>query len=386
MTSWLEAAGLLRNKLSGLRNSLVLLLASIVCCIAAACGSPAHVPETSALGRADSTASDRLAVVTNKGVMLWSSATGLHRIGPPLSTGPGVTVSQLTWSPDGRYLAWIQGSPITGTDELVRFDTRTDTWATWQNTQEFGTISFSGSHPVTIAGSFLYSFQPNGSTSPIAIAAFPSISASYDGGFIFTSNPVTPGSSVEIWRASTDGETTSLGILPATGGLSEYDEISASWNGKWIALEKGDHTDVCGNGPSSRLVVMNAETGTVTWPRLPVRGSAKTLWRFSNIMYGEGAVVDFSAYEVRTCTAGRFPTRLFELDHNHIRLVASNVVDGQQGPNGQLAVITGQDALTVLNGYLPDLKIDGRQQLEVAGKVIPVPATPTFISWAPRNP
>ena len=80
--------------------------------------------------------------------MLWSAAAGLRRIGPSLPTSPGDTVTQLTWSSDGRYLAWVQGVSGNLDQELVRYDTRAGTYATWLNPQEMGTISFSGSRPV----------------------------------------------------------------------------------------------------------------------------------------------------------------------------------------------------------------------------------------------
>jgi hypothetical protein len=370
----------LSNRHPSLRKALTGLTGLIACCIAVACSSPTDTAATPA--PAQSGASDRLAVVTRSGVMLWSSTTGLRRIGPPLPSTPGTSVSELTWSPDGHYLAWIQGNSNTDSDELVRVDARRDTWMTWQSEQGFGTISFSGSRPLTISGSFLYSFHPNGSTSPSALTTYPSISAPYNGGFIFAGNPENVGSAVEVWRAGTDGETTKVGILPSTGRFSEYDEMSASPDGRWIALERGDHTDVCGNGPSSRLVLMNTETGAVTSPRLPV--PRKTVWRFSNIMYGTDSVVDFSAYEVRLCDSDvRFPTRLFEMKNGRISVVANNATVGQRGPNGQLAMITGQDAFKVVDQELPDLAVDGRQRLEVNGKDVPTPTTPTFLSWAP---
>lgn len=356
----------------------------LACCIATACSSAPHASSAQTSVPAASAALDRLAVATKQGVLLWSSVAGLRRIGPPLSTSPGSSVSKLTWSPDGRYLAWVQGTYYTGDVELVRYDTRAGTSTTWQDQQDTGPISFSGSDPVTIAGSFLYKFEPGGGTTPIAIAAASSgASTPYANGFVFTSNQANINSPVQIWRASTSGDATQLGTLPATGYLSEYAEISASADGQSVALEEGDHTDVCGNGPSSRLILMNLKTGAVTSLSPPV--TAHAVWRFTSIMYGTDSVIDFSAFEATLCNANmRFPTRLFEVDAGHLRTIADNVTVGQRGPNGQLAAITGQDAYIALNG--PDLVIDGKQQLEVNGKAIPTPAIPTSLSWAPQNP
>lgn len=311
--------------------------------------------------------------------------TAAHR--PVSADLSGDTVTQLTWSPDGRYLAWVQGVSGNLDQELVRYDTRAGTYATWLNPQEMGIISFSGSQPVTISGSFLYKFQAGGSTSPIALAAEPGTStASYDDGFVFPANNSSAmNDQVAMWRAAANGEITQVGSLPATGNLSEYAQLAASPSGQWVALEKGDHTDVCGDGPSSRLIVLNTATGAATSPSLPV--AANTVWRFGSIMYGADSVLDFSAYQVSICDADvSFPTRLFELDHGKLHVVADNVTAGQRGPHGQFAVVTGQDAFKVINEELPDLGIDGKQQLEVNGKVISLPTTPASIDWAPQNP
>jgi hypothetical protein len=357
----------------------------VICCLVGACSFPARTATVHSPAHAQLAALDRLAIVTSKGVMLWSSATGLRRVGPPLPTAQETTVSQLAWSPNGRYLAWLEGSVLTGNEQFVRLDTRTGTSATWQSGMDVGPLSFSGNNLVTIYGSFLHLFQLGGAISSIALSVNSGLSASYDDGFISLSILTNMDDPVQVWRDQVGGTTRQVGTLQPTGSLSEYAQISASPDGRWIALERGDHTDVCGNGPSSRLIILNTTNRAVVSPQLPV--PARTVWRFGTIMYSGDSIIDFSAYEVKYCDADiRFPTRLFEVEHNRIRAVADNVIAGQRGPQGQLAVITGQQAFTVLDHAIPAMKVDGDQELEVNGKKIPTLAKPTAISWAPQNP
>jgi len=304
-------------------------------------------------------------------------------------------VSQLSWSPDGRYLAWEQSQEGSEAEGLVRVDTRTGAVTSWADAGPVGPIAFNGSQPIGIESGepYLNEFDADGSTRPIAIAVKPEITTSYGSGFAFiTSDSELNHHPVAVFRTDAQGSRVAqAGTLPpedvtSPGMISPYEQIAASADGQWIAFEKGDHTDVCGVGPSSRLYLVNTTTRAVTSPQLPVSAGSGTVWRFETMMFSQGGILDLSAFQCgSTATNKPFQTLLLEVDHGQSRIAARDVIDGQRGPGGQLAVITGDDAFGTV-GEGPGLKQVGVQQLKVDGHTVSLPATPTFISWAPENP
>lgn len=366
-------------------RALLRALGLVVCIVTAACSSSSHSAASSG-----SASRDRLAIVTSQGVMIWSKANGIKRVGPVVRGSDSLDGSQVTWSPDGRYLAWFQD----GAGTLVRVDTRTGASMSWDESLGAAAIGFNKGLPVIISGPFLYTFHNNGSTSPTAIMAAPEISASYKDGFIFTDGSGTGNERVRVWRARFRGQTVRAGILPppgdnapnGPGDNAPYEQIASMGDGRQIALEAGDHVqDPCAAGLSSRLYLMNTLTGKLTSPKLPV--PANTKWRFGDIMFGAGSVLDLSAYHPGACKeGGRFQTLLLELSKGQLRVAARNAIEGQRGPSGQLAVITGDYSFKIVNHEIPELTVVGKQQLKVDGTVMPTPAPPNFISWAPRNP
>jgi hypothetical protein len=260
----------------------------------------------------------------------------------------------------------------------------------WPEAESGAPISFDAGQPVVMSLSgrpFLTEFHADGSSAPIAIQAAPGIAATLGNGFAFIAVAAQTDAPEAVWRTDPEGKTVNIGSLPPPGALSPYEQISGSSDGQWVALEKGDHTDVCGVGPTSSLYLMNAATGAVSTPNLPESPGA--IWRFGAIKFSPDSILDVSAYQVRICSGNgtiRFQSLLFELSHGRFQVVARDVVDGQRGPHGQLAVITGDRAFRTVGTDLPDLTTVGKKSLKVDGREVRLAATPTFLTWAPQNP
>jgi hypothetical protein len=371
-------------------------LLSLAACgvMAAACSAHAANSTTVAATAAPSASRDRLAIVTGDGVLVWSAAAGARRLASP--PAGAAAVSELTWSPDGRYLAWEQpqkGSD--GVEEVVRVDTRTGAETSWVGGGPQGAIAFNGSHPVSVVSGepYLEQYEDDGSTAPVALAASPDVAASYGSGFAFiTGQAELSSDQAAVLRVEAgQGRISQAGTLPPSGPPSSlnspYEQITASSDGQWVAFEKGDHTDGCGVGPPSRLYVLNTATGAVTSPQLPLPAASGAVWRFGTMMFSQDGILEVSAYACQATTQRNpFQTLLLEVDRGHARVAARDVVDAQRGPTRQLAEITGDDALTVVDNTYPAVEPSGAQQLKIDGRTVPLPATPTLISWAPENP
>lgn len=363
------------------------LVAIMACCTAlTACASSSR-PTAATPNRSTHTpsaADDRLAVGTSRGVVIWSANSGVRQAGPPIAAGEGVQVSMLTWSSDGRHLAWLQGSKTgEASDELVSVDTKTGASSKWPLQGLPGGITFDGPNPVTIdlGDPFLHVLRPGGLSVQVLLPSTPTPVGSFSEGFIFLRHSPT-GTPSTAWRTDFTGRVSVEGKLPGTGMYSPYEMASAAANGKKLAVESGDHQDVCGLGPSSRLYLLNISTGTGTWMSLPV--SSKTTWRFANMTFGaDNPTLDLTAYNVTKC-GGTFPTTLFELRDGRLTAIERDVLQGQRGPADQLAVVTGDDAYTLVN-YNPALTQTGNHHLIIGREEVALSATPVAIAWAPEN-
>lgn len=371
-----------------MRHPAIYVLVAIMACCAAVTACASSPRPTAATPRPSSSAppaaDDRLAIATSRGVVIWSANSGVRQAGPPIAAGQGVQVSMLTWSSDGRHLAWLQESKTSeANDELVSVDTKTGASSKWPLQGPPGGITFDGSAPVTIdrGNTFLRVHRPGGVSSQVLLPSMPDVAGSLDDGFVFFGYQ-TGNASVTVRRADFTGRVSAVGQLPGPGMYSPYEMASAAGNGKELAVEKGDHQDVCGLGPSSRLYLLNTSTGTGTWTSLPV--PSKTTWRFANMTFGaDNPTLDLTAYNVTKC-GGTFPTTLFELRSGRLTAIERDVLQGQRGPADQLAVVTGDDAYTLVN-YNPSLTVTGNHHVIIDGEEIALSATPVAIAWAPEN-
>ncbi|MFE7854080.1 hypothetical protein [Streptomyces sp. NPDC057403] len=320
---------------------------------------------------------------------IWSRAHGARHVGPPTSHGIGI--SHLTWSADGRYLAWYQDTGANG-GEVVSVNTASGSTHTWPQKFAPSGLAVSGTNIYTTDNStpFLVRTGPDGATHPFALPARAALTAPTPKGLVFASASDYP-FTTQLWSLDLKGQTKQIVTLTALRhpNLALYNQMAA---GDGIAaLEEGDHQDVCGLGGTALLHTVNLSSGTQHLSTIP--GDPKAKWRLLAMHFGAaGKGLVFGAYDAQQCGSAEassasivhFPTALFELPAPGlpVRRLASNASAGQRGPSGQLAEITGTKAMTYTPAE-PVLTRDGHVGALVSGKPIPSPGTPYDLLWAP---
>ena len=331
----------------------------------------------------------RLAIATGSGMQIWSAATGTVPYGTP--TGPAVAIHDVAWSIDGRYLAWQRSTPDRTLLELV--DTVTGLNKLWPvpgdglgavvvkdnavyAIEPAGIVRFNGSGSTTVAG------LPPGSG--VAFGEGPLSPAAYGAGWVTSSWDALTSSPVSNERVGLDGLLPGgYAVAPAPGTGSPYEMSAVDPSGRYLALEQGDHTDVCGVGPGSILWTIDLSTGKTDHNAPPTLAAAGTL-RFLSMAWGPNHTVDVTAFE---CDLSGSPTPksfvpvLWEHTDTGWAQIAAHVLGGGRGPAGQLATITGD--LEVRVGNYPTVGPGGTQQVTVNGTAIPTSDPVSSVSWAP---
>lgn len=332
---------------------------------------------------------DRLAVLGSAGVEVWSRGHGARRVGPP--TPHGTKIAHLTWSADGRYLAWYQ-DPGTDGGEIVSVDTAATTTRTWPQTFAPSGLAVSATNIYTTdeGTPFLVRTGPDGATHSYALPARATLTATNRTGLVFASASGSV-STYRLWRLDLKGHTERIVTLPPLRhpNLAVYHQLAVGDG--LAALEEGDHQDVCGLGGTALLHTVDLTTGTQHLSTVP--GSPHAKWRLLAMHAGaDGKGLIFGAYDAQRCgdtdtssaTTTRMPTALFELTATGapVRCLTSNAFAGQRGPHGQLAEITGTEAVT----YTPQLPVAaevGRIGVRVDKKPVSYRGTPYDVLWAP---
>jgi len=336
--------------------------------------------------------SSDLAVGTQEGMVLWSDASGATRIGP--ATPTPVEVYDVNWSADGDYLAWVQ-RPLSpdesGRAELVEFDVLTHHSTIW-STKDFDLTGIVPSSSGVLTDEYfsssttqLLKFNLNGSTTTTSISV-PGGDAfvAYGDGFLAASNfPGAEGSNVE--RVSIDGTVITtpakLSVVPGNeSGL--YETAAASEDGEFMADELGDHTDVGGVGPSSKITIVNTISGSVstTGPPTPKDGS---VLRVNSMSWSPSGVLDVTMYNWGASGNARgIPMELWEYSGNEWREIGTEFLAAARGPGGVLATVSGNLKLSSV-AESPYAVPAGAQQLDVGGALIPLGAPAQSIAWAP---
>ncbi len=206
-----------------------------------------------------------------------------------------MTVTGFQWSADGRYLGWEQSSPNTGQGAIGWYDTvnhRRMSWALQVQYSEGLSVGNSGL-ALLVPGEDLHSpstlttYKVDGLVSHRSVAVPTSDNVvGYSGGFIMGPDIK---SGTQLWRVSVSGAVTKLQALPkpAPNG-PPYEVTAVSPDGKVFAAELGDHTDGCGVGPASRILVINGTKGTVSQGSLP----AGPRWRVQTFVFDPRDTLD----------------------------------------------------------------------------------------------
>jgi WD40 repeat protein len=331
-------------------------------------------------------------------MVIWSASKGAVAMGPVSQTPTDAT--DISWSANGEFLAWEQipvvssAHPVMKIFELNVLTHHTTTWS--MNPEDSGYFSALVPGPTGVVGAALgaaqfTAFSVNGTRRRFNVAV-PAIAAfsSYGAGFLATEamfasyDPTATAS--PIVRVATNGGVTStaanLPVFPANYSGPEYGIAAASSNGEDLAVELGDHTDVCGVGPSSVITTANAITGKIETlgPPTPTGGS---VLRVLSMSWSPNGVLDATMYRCGSPdTGGNLTLELWENSGSRWRRAGTDVLYAARGPKGILATVSGYLAEKGSEDG-PSSTVAGPRKLSVGGKGIALHAPAGEIAWAP---
>jgi hypothetical protein len=335
----------------------------------------------------------RLAVATQSGMEIWSAKTGAVAAGPVLSSP--LEIYNANWSADGDYLTWEQNllpSQDESTTELVEYNTltgKTQTWPTGDDGDYSGFVPGpDGVVAADLGTTQLTVFNLDGSSGTINLA-LPAISAlTADGeGFVSLAtnstsfDPSATASPVALVSlAGTVAQTPAALPVISNPNSNPYEEMAASVDGKDLAVEQGDHTDVCGVGPSSVIFTADTVTGKVTSSGPPAPSDGSVL-RVYSMAWSPSGVLDVTMYDCTDSTSNAIPTELWEHVGGTWSQVASNLLYAARGPGEVLATVSGD--LTEQGQDGPYTVNAGPQKLVIGDAPITLSSPAEAIVWAP---
>jgi hypothetical protein len=267
-------------------------------------------------------------------------------VGPPVTPG-SAGLSDLTWSANGRYLAWWE-SPLNASMAhplLVWVDTTTATYKIWSSPadSDMPASLVVDSTGVTVDAARHYSVSGSVTGLPMAssnFAAHPWFSGTFSdvvssaNGFIGLSLPI--GEPQTVWRMGLTGVGEQVAVLPSAAPHSPYETFASNLQGDVLAVEQGDHTDLCGVGPTSWLLLTDLRTGWSVFSALPAIDGVR---RFRSMAFGPNDVLDVAVYDCLK-TSG-LATALLEYRGGKWTTLRPDVLDAACGPHGELAYISG---------------------------------------------
>jgi hypothetical protein len=293
-----------------------------------------------------------------------------------------MTVTGFQWSADGRYLGWEQSSPNTGQGAIGWYDTvnhRRMSWALQVQYSEGLSVGNSGL-ALLVPGEDLHSpstlttYKVDGLVSHRSVAVPTSDNVvGYSGGFIMGPDIK---SGTQLWRVSVSGAVTKLQALPkpAPNG-PPYEVTAVSPDGKVFAAELGDHTDGCGVGPASRILVINGTKGTVSQGSLP----AGPRWRVQTFVFDPRDTLDATMIDcteeatMRTTVLWVSPKGVL-IGKKSGALVATLEGDDLAYQAGQIK-LGGTEAPTLEEVALGPLTVNGKPLAAITSAAT--------VSWAP---
>jgi hypothetical protein len=183
-------------------------------------------------------------------------------------------------------------------------------------------------------------------------------------------------SGTQLWRVSVSGAVTKLQALPkpAPNG-PPYEVTAVSPDGKVFAAELGDHTDGCGVGPASRILVINGTKGTVSQGSLP----AGPRWRVQTFVFDPRDTLDATMIDcteeatMRTTVLWVSPKGVL-IGKKSGALVATLEGDDLAYQAGQIK-LGGTEAPTLEEVALGPLTVNGKPLAAITSAAT--------VSWAP---
>lgn len=337
----------------------------------------------------------RLAVGTQIGMEVWSPHGGAKVVGP-VSRSP-VEIYNINWSANGNYLAWQQ-SPLSsqgsGASKVFEFNILTRRTHVWPSENEYFTGLVPGPDGIvaaSVGSTQLTDYHLKGTTSSINFALPASAELVANGNAFLAAEPtyatLDPSATESpIAKVSTSGVVTStaaaLPVIPSLTSVS-YGVLSASSDGQHFAIELGDHTDVCGVGPSSEISTANTLSGEVVTagPPAPSDGSVRRVYSMS---WSPSGVLDATLFRCGDAVGNsRLPMELWEYAGTVWRQVGSSVLHAARGPGGILAIVSGYLAIQGSAGGGPTSVTRGARELVIGSAHVHLASQAEGIAWAP---
>jgi hypothetical protein len=193
-----------------------------------------------------------------------------------------------------------------------------------------------------------------------------------------SSGTVTP-----IARVSMSGAITKTrATLPKIASASSpgYEVTAPNSNGTLAAVELGDHTDICGVGPSSTIYVANTITGQVTIQGPPAPKGANL--RVNLLAWSPSGVLDATMLYCPASWSRALQTELWENAGHGWHEIGTDVLSAARGPHNILATVTGYIGLNSSINH-PSPIPAGPQELYVGDTHIPLRSPADQIAWSP---
>ncbi len=297
-------------------------------------------------------------------------------------TAKQLIVTDFQWSASGRYLGWEQSNLTTGRGAIGWYDTVTHRRTSWRIQVQYSEgLSVSGSGLALLvpgadlsSPSTLTTYKVDGSVSHRSVAVPTSDNVvGYSGGFVMGPDIK---SGTQLWRVSVSGAVTKLQALPKpTSSGPPYEVTAVSPDGNVFAAELGDHTDGCGIGPASRILVVNEETGTIRQASLP----AGPRWRVEAFVFDPKDTLDATMIDCTQKSTMRTAV---------LWVSPRGVLTGEK--NGALVATAAGGDLAYQAGHIklggteaPTLEEVASAPLTVNGKPLAAMSSAATVSWAP---